>query len=213
MTHKPIQEWLKGKSAEDLVLLESGGRVFFPDVIHRLKRKASASRGAEFEPVNVAVCVPRAPEKALARRDALKLAARLGIDREKDADVFDTIDKFALVAHAVRTLEPPHGQFQPLEWLVSTKENEGFDERSLWAIWERLKFYEEICDPRITEPMSEEDVIAAAFAIDRVRNLSPLVAIAGSELDNFVISMASLLCRYRLSCFSTPSGETSSPAP
>ena len=86
MTHKPIQEWLKGKSAEDLVLLESGGRVFFPDVIHRLKRKASATRGAEFEPVNVAVCVPRAPEKALARRDALKLAARLGIGREKGID-------------------------------------------------------------------------------------------------------------------------------
>lgn len=210
---KPVQEWLKGKAAEDITLLEHGGRVYFPDVIHRLKRKAKDGRGAEFEPVNVVVCVPRAPERALARRDAIKLAKKWDIDREKDADIFDTLDKFALVSHAVRTEEPPHGQAFPLEWMVSSREGEGFDERSLWAVWDRLKFYEEICDPRITEPMSEEDVLAAAFAIERVRNLSPLVAIAGPALDNCVISMASLLCRYRLASFSAPSGTSDTPAP
>jgi len=57
--------------------------------------------------------------------------------------------------------------------------------------------------------MSEEDVIAACFAIAKVRNLSPLVAIAGSELDSFVISMASLVARYRMRELSSPSSEMS----
>lgn len=206
---KPTQEWLVGKTADDLDLIEHGGRVYFHDVMHRIKRKAKEGKGAVFEPMPVVVCVPRAPERALARRDALELAREWKIDREKDADIFDTLDKFALVAHAVRTVEPPHGQFQPLRYLVSTKEGEGFDERALWAIWERIKLYEEMVDPRITEPMSEEDVIAACFAIAKVRNLSPLVAIAGSELDNCVISMASLVTRYRMQELSSPSSETS----
>lgn len=197
---KPAREWLKGKTAADFDLIEQGGRIYFPDVIYRLRKSGA------FEEVPVAVCVPRPHEKAIARIQAIKLAATWKIDREKDADHFETLDTFAVLSQAIRTREPPHGQFQTIEWLLSTKEDEGFDERSLWAIWERVKAYGEIMDPRITEPNTEE-VIAAAVAIDRVRNLSPLVAIAGSAVDSFVVEMAAILCRYLRQKPSVPSAE------
>lgn len=201
---KPAREWLKGKTAADFDLIEQGGRIYFPDVVYRLRK------GGKFEEVPVAVCVPRPYEKAMARLRAIKLAADWKIDREKDADHFETLDTFSVLSQAIRTREPPHGQFQPVEWLLSTKEDEGFDERSLWAIWERVKAYGEIMDPRITEPNTEE-VIAAAVAIDRVRNLSPLVAIAGSAVDSFVVEMATILCGYLRQRPSAPSDETSTP--
>lgn len=200
---KPARAWLHGKTAADLDIVEHGGRLYFPDAIQRLKP------GGKFEEVTVAVCVPRAPEKALARRDAIALFTKWKLDRDKDADYFDTLDKFAVLAHAIRD-PATHGQFQPLEWLVSGKENEGFEERSLWAVWERLKIYQEFTDPTITEP-DEEEVLAAAAGIDRVRNLSPLVAIAGPALDSCVISMASLLCRYRTLVLSRQSTENFTP--
>lgn len=202
---KPASEWLKGKTAADLDLIEFGGRIYFPEVVYRLRK------GGKFEEVPVAVIVPRLPEKALARAKAVELAPKLKIDREKDADHFETLDTFAILSQAIRTREPPHGQFQPLEWLLSTKEDEGFDERSLWALWERVKAYGEILDPRITEP-NEEEVIAAAVAIDRVRNISPLVAIAGPALDSFVVSIAANLCRCLRQPLSSPSSEISTPA-
>lgn len=201
---KPLREWLKGKTAADLDLLEHGGRVFFPDVVHKIRR------AGKFDAVRVVVCVPRAPEKALARRDAIALARRWDLDREKDADLFDTLDKFAVLAHAIRDPET-FGQFQPLEWLLSTKADEGFEERSLWAVHERLSMYEEIVDPRITEPMTEEEVMQAAFAIDRVRNLSPLAGIAGPAVDSCVIGMASTLCKYQTLVLSLQSTERSTP--
>ena len=210
---KPVAEWLKGKTAEDLDVLEFGGRVYFPETIHRLKRKAKDGKGAVFEPVPVAVCVPRAPEKALARRDALKLAADWKIDRKEDADLFEMIDRFALLAHAIRTPNEPHGQAFPLAWLVSTREGEGFDERSLDALYERLRAYEDIVDPRITDPMTEEEVMQAAFAISRVRNLTPLAVMSGRGLDSCVIGMATILCKYQTLLLSSPSTENSTPAP
>lgn len=203
---KPAREWLKGKTAADLELVEHAGRVYFPDAIQRLRP------GGKFAEVKVAVCVPRAPEKAMARRDAIALFSKWKLDREKDADYFDTLDKFAILSHALREPEAPYGQFHPLEWLVSDKPGEGFDERSLWAAWDRLKVYQELLDPTLTQP-DEEEVLAAAAGIDRVRNLSPLVAIAGPALDSFVVSMASLLCRYRTLVLSQPSPANSTPAP
>lgn len=204
---KPLREWLKGKTAEDLDLIEFGGRVFFPETIHRIKK------GGKFEPVDVVVCVLRPFEKALARRDAVKFAKQWGLDREKDADQFEMLDLFARVSHAIRTKEPPHGQAYGLEWLLSTKEDEGFDERSLLAVWERARVYEDLIDPRIVEPMTEEEVMQTAFAIDRVRNLTPLVATGGQGLDSCVIGMASILCKYQTLILSSQSTENLTPVP
>lgn len=188
---KPAREWLKGKTAADLDLVEFGGRIFFPETIHRLKK------GGKFEPVEVVVCVLRPTEKALARRDAKRFAERWQLDREKDADQFEIIDIFARLSHAIRTKELEHGQAYTLDTLVSNKPDEGFDERSLLAVWERIRVYEDLIDPNIVEPMSEEEVLQTAYAIDRVRNLTPLAATGGRALDSCVIGMASILCKYQ----------------
>ena len=204
---KPAREWLKGKTAEDLDLVEFGGRVFIPETIQRVKA------GGKFEAVEVTVCVLRTPEKALARRDAKKLAERWQLDREKDADQFEIIDIFARLSHAIRTKESPHGQAYPLEWLISNKPDEGFDERSLLAVWERLRVYEDLLDPNIVEPMSEEEVLQTAYAIDRVRNLTPLAATGGRALDSCVIGMASILCKYQTLLLSSQSTVSLTPEP
>lgn len=195
---KPLREWLAGKTAADFDLIEAGGRIFFPDVVHRVRS------GGKFEETPVLVAVPRPVEKAAARREALTLFAKWKLDREKDGDLFDMIDKFAILARAIRTRDDGHGQAFPLEWLLSDRPDEGFEERSLWAVWERMKAYENLIDPAITEP-DEEEVIAAAQGIARVRNLSPLAVISGPELDSFVVCMATILCTCLARSPSSPS--------
>lgn len=204
---KPAREWLKGKTAADLDLVEFGGRIFFPETIHRLKK------GGKFEPVEVVVCVLRPTEKALARRDAKRFAERWQLDREKDADQFEIIDIFARLSHAIRTKEPEHGQAYTLDTLVSNKPDEGFDERSLLAVWERIRVYEDLIDPNIVEPMSEEEVLQTAYAIDRVRNLTPLAATGGRALDSCVIGMASILCKYQTLLLNSQSTASLTPEP
>lgn len=205
-----LRDWLKGKTAADLDMIEICGRMHFPDKVYRLAKDGS------FTEVPVLVRVPRLTERAQARREAVELFAKWKLDRDKDDDYFATLNRFAILAHAIRDAadpkekDEPRGQFQPLEWLMSREPGKGFDDASLWNIWERVKIYEEMLEPSITEPTTE-DVIAAVLGIDAVRNLSPLAAIAGSGVESFVISMAVHLASYlRQKPFSQPI-ETSTP--
>jgi hypothetical protein len=183
-----LHEWLKGKTVEELGLIEHGGRILFPDKIRRLKTDGT------FDDVEVRVRVPRTPELLQARSDAREFFRKRKMDPKEDADLFDQLDTMAILARALRDKTPPHDQFQPLEYLLSTEPGKGFDTESLMDVWTRLEVYRKMIDPRVTAA-SEEDVIRTAFAIDRVQNISPLAAIAGSELDSFMTTMGSLLAR------------------
>lgn len=196
-----LHEWLEGKTVEDLALIEHGGRLLFPDKI----RRVTASGG--YEDVKVLVRVPRTVEIMDARRDARKFCTSRGIDPKEDADLFEQLDQMAILARAVRDPAPPHDQFQPLEFLLSNEPGKGFDTESLVDVWRRLEVYRRMIDPAVTR-VSEDDVVRAAYAIDKVQNLSPLVGIAGQELDSSIITMASMLVRYLTLLQSSPSGAT-----
>ncbi|WP_437759483.1 hypothetical protein [Sorangium sp. So ce1389] len=198
-------EWLQGKTLADLNAVELGGRLLFPDTIKRCKRDGS------FEEVPVMVRVPRQPELLEARVQAAELFRAKKLDRDRDQDVFEQFETLCILSKALRDAKPPHDQHAPVEWLISGEPGKGYDLPSLMEVWEHIRVYQELIDPRITEPTTE-DVVAAVMAIDRVRNLSPLAGIAGSALDSFVISMAVLLASYLRSKPSSPSSETSTPA-
>lgn len=205
-----LREWLKGKTAADLGMIEHAGRMHFPDKVFRLGKDGT------FIEVPVLVRVPRIAEKAQARREAIELFNKWKLDRDKDDDYFATLNRFAILSHAIRDPEDGVGrgeppQFQPLEWLMSREPGKGFDDASLWNIWERVKIYDELLEPGITEPTTE-DVIAAVIGIDAVRNLSPLAVIAGSAVEPFVISMAVHLASFLRGKPSLQSTETSPPA-
>lgn len=183
-----LHEWLEGKTVEDLALIEHGGRMLFPDKIRRV------TAAGKFEDVRVLVRVPRTVEIMDARRDARKFCKDKGLDPQEDADLFEQLDQMAVLARALRDPNSPQDQFQPLEFLLSNEPGKGFDTESLVDVWRRLEIYRKMIDPAVTR-VSEDDVVRAAYAIDKVQNLSPLVGIAGNELDSSIITMASMLSR------------------
>lgn len=210
MPSENARDWLKGKTLEDLEIIEFGGRNFFQDKILKAKKGG-------FEEFPVMVCVPREPEIAKARVEAVELFRKRKLDRKEDEDLFAELDMLCQLARAIRTLTPPHGQYMPVEHLIGrtdpkTGESEGFDIPSLHDLWERVQTYRKLIDPRIYDP-SIEEVFAACDAIAKVRNLSPLVAIAGPDVDSFVITIASTLSIYRTQLRSWQSNESETPEP
>lgn len=211
MASENARRWLNGKTLEDLDVIEFGGRLLFPDKILKVRR------GGKFDEIEVAVRIPREPEIATARVEAVRLFKARGLDRKDDADLFEQLDVFCKLALAIRTRKPPHPQFLPVEELIGrtnpeTGETTGFDATSLFDLWQRIETYRTMCDPRITEP-TVEDVLIAADGIARTRTISPLVAIAGPELDSFIVSMGSLLSNYRTELLRLQSIAISMPEP
>jgi hypothetical protein len=197
-------EWLDGKTAEDLAAIEVAGRLLFPD------RLLKPQKGGGFEEIPVMIRVPRPQEVMEARGEAIRIFRKQGLDRKEDSELFEELDTLCNLARAIRSATPPHAQFITVEEMLS-RDEKGYDIPSLFDLWERVQFYRKNIDPRLIE-FSEEDVVTAALAIDRVQNLGPLVGIAGSEVDSFVISMASLLAKCLMHKPSSPSTETSTPA-
>jgi hypothetical protein len=179
-------EWVDGKTAEELDAIEFNGRTLWKDHIRRIKRDGT------FEDLPILVRCPRPIEIMQARSEAVELFRKQKLDREKDNDLFEQLDTLAVLSKAIRDTAAPHDQLQTLEFLLSHKPGEGFDIESLMDVWTRLEAYRRLLDPRITE-VSEDDAIRAALAIERVRNVSPLAAIAGHELDGCIVTMASML--------------------
>jgi hypothetical protein len=181
-----MHEWLKGKKVEDLAIIEHGGRVLFKDAVKRIRSDGS------FEEIEIRVRVLRDIEKMKARKEAREIFAKQKLDPKEDADLFEQLDTMAQLARAMRSKDAPHDQFQPLEYLLSDKPGEGFDSESLIDVWRHLEIYSKMVNPAVTV-VTEDDVIRSARAVSEVQNLSPLVGIAGTELDSYVITMASLL--------------------
>ena len=183
---KENHEWVLGKTPEELDAIEHNGRTLFKDHIRRIKKDGT------HEDVEILVRCPRPLEVMAARKEAVDLFKKQGLDREKDHDLFDQLDTLAVLSKAIRDPSHPQDQLQTLEFLLSSKPGEGFDVESLMDVWTRLEGYRRLLDPRITE-VTEDDAIRAAVAIERVRNISPLAAIAGHELDNCIVIMACML--------------------
>lgn len=179
-----VHEWLQGKTIEDLDVVENSNRLLFADTI---KRKGPKGQLIEEQ---VRVRVPRMDDQVKARIEAVDMARKFKIDRDKDADLFEEFETIAMLSRCIREKDDPHGQAYTFDQLYT-----GYDANSLYDIWNRIQHYNKMTDPRLSDP-DIQDVVVAAMGIAKKKNLSPLIGIAGSDLDSFVISMASLLATY-----------------
>lgn len=206
-----VTEWVAGKTPADFDIMEFGGRVLWPDKIRRLKK--SAGSAPTFEEFPVLLQVPRFDEELMAAADAERILADRGIVRGKSdryEQFLEQLEVFAKVARAIREPKPPHAQWRSVDVLIATKET-GIEVRELFGVWQRLEVYAKMQDARIAE-IDEPLAVQMAYAITEARNLSPLVAIAGAEVDSFVISMASTLVRCLTDRSYSPSLATSTRA-
>jgi hypothetical protein len=211
-------DWLEGKDPADLDVIELGGRRLYPDTIRRRGTKGDASKVVE---VPVRLRVPSTADKALARLDALRwareLVAQQGTKVAEQMTIavaesllgrtyFDELDTKCLLARCMFEADPPHDQYL-LYGLLDSRH----DHASLMEVWDRLNFYWDWEEPRTAE-VDEGRFLAMVAAIDRVRNLSPLAGIAGSERVSFILSMASRLLPSPTGSSGAPSTASSTPA-
>jgi hypothetical protein len=204
MDAKFVSEWIKGKTAADFDLIEYGGRMLWPDKLHRLKP------GGKFEEIPICVQVPRFDEELVAMAQAEAMLTEKGLDRKDHESTFETLEQLAKVAVAIREPKPPHAQFQTLDVLISSKDT-GIETRELFAVWQRIELYQKLHDARLSD-IDEPTAIALAHAINEVRNISPLVAIVGLDVDSCVVSMAATLVRCLTDRSYSPSLASSTPA-
>jgi hypothetical protein len=120
---------------------------------------------------------------------------------------FDEMDTVCLLATCILRREPPHAPRHPYLILDAT-----YPRPSLYELWYRLEFWMRQEDPRAAV-LTEDGFWTVVANVARVRNTSPLVAIGGSELDSFLVSMASRLHDFRTRKPGSPSSEISTPAP
>jgi hypothetical protein len=197
--------WLSGKDPAELDILELNGRALYPESIKRRNKK----HRDVIESVAVRLRVPSTIDKANARIDALAWAQKIAklphrpTVPEAEATLggayFNELDDKCLLARCIFEHEPPHDPYLLAEFLDEVHEH-----ASLLELWDRLSFWQSWEDVRVGE-LDEQKFLTIVAAIDRVRNLGPLVAIAGSARDSCVISMA-----VRLQSFLTP--KSSSPS-
>lgn len=199
-TKADIREWLQGKTVEDLEVVEQAGRLLFPEVLRRRTPKG-------YEEEKVRLRVPRPLEITQARVEAIAMASKYKIDREKDSDLFEEYETICRLSKAIREYAEPHGQAYTAEQLLS-----GYDSVCLQDLWQRVDVYQKMIDPRITD-VDADDVINAARGIAHTMSLSPLAAIAGSELDSCIITMACMLVNCLTQRLILQSPEILAPAP
>lgn len=215
MTKKNPAEFFQGKTVEDLAAIECGGRVLIPDALRTVNAKG------EVVEHKVLVRVPTPGERSRARADAVahvgkEYADRMGRDREKwtverakavvGPEVFDDLDTYAIVARSL--FEPTLNDGKPQQAYMLQVLYDGFSQRTVFDMWDRINLYADMFDPRI-DTMDEGMLWGAVEAIAKVQNLSPLAVIAGSEQPNFIVRMAVELSNYRKRSSILLSPETS----
>jgi hypothetical protein len=209
--HDGLRSWLQGKTGDDLDVIEFGPRPAYLEHIVRRNPKSG-----ERESVAVRICAPTHVDRCRARIEALEWVQKLArLDKrptwQEACDVFgpvyvDELDTVCLVARITRDHDAPEHQHRGYEAL-----DELYGRASVMDLWERINVLDAWTDPRATE-LSEDDFWAVVATIDKVKNTSPLAAIAGGARDSFVTSMASRLLNFRISKSPSPSGATSTRA-
>lgn len=194
---------VEGKTWDELEVLESSGRLLFPDSIKR------RGKTRQIEEVAICIRVLRKDEKRAARLEARAWASKLGVDVEKDRDIFEDLDTLCILARAIRERAAPHEQHQQAEWLESH-----YDSGSLAQIWDRLSVYEQMIDPRLDE-MSEDDFWRTVLSISSTRSPKALTDFVPRLQQSFIISMADqvLLSPTLKSFVASRDSSTAEPSP
>lgn len=200
MSERFIQEWLKGKTAEDFDVIEHQGRVLWPYKLSRLTADAAKGK-SEREETDVFLRTLDTYDIGRAGLAAQKLFAALGFNVEKDRsaheEIWDELIVYARFCYAVRAADGSQ-MFTPDNLIPSGDGGSNaarIPRHAIFDVQRQLYLLGGFEDSRLEE-MSVDEVIGAARAIARVRNLSPLVALGGALQDTFVIILAQQLVMY-----------------
>jgi hypothetical protein len=207
MPTNDVMDWLKGKTPEDFAIIEHCGRLLWPIKLQRLKSDKKVSE----EPAYLQVLDP------LDLMDAKQAAARLfdarkfDKDDERYKDMWAMLEMYAQVAIALRdneaNVDGTHYQKHSVDILLDSKAT-SISYAEVRRLHSMLDIFSKFEDPRLDQ-MTVEEVMELVYAIAKARNLSPLVGIAGSAVDTFVMSMADLLMRFHLLALSSQPPEKS----
>lgn len=185
--------------AELEVARHESGRLMFPDELRRVNERG------ELSTTKIRVWVPTPSDQIDARVQArIWFGSKKGLDPERDRDLFDEMEQICLLARAIRTTEPPHGQ------LCDATELAGYDEACLHDILERINAYKAALDPRPSD-LDDEHFWNTVITIARTASLVPLAGIAGRAQRSFITRMAREASRSRTDRSSAPSSESSTP--
>jgi hypothetical protein len=203
-----VEEWLKGKTREDFALIEHcNGRLLWPVKINRLRKNG------KFEEESAYLQVLDPVDVMDATQEAMRIFDERGFDKddERVAAIWTELEMFARISVALRSVEKDSDGIYPnmhsLDMLLDVKTT-GISRSEVENLNRRLDIVTKLQDPRLDD-VDRATVIRVANAIAETGNLSPLVAIAGSELDTCVVGMASILIECLRHEFSSPSLENS----
>ena len=204
-----VEEWIKGKTREDFTLTEHcKGRLLWPVKINRLRKTGKFDE----EPAFLQVLDPL--DVMEATREAMRVFKEQGFDKddERAAAIWTELEMFARMSIALRSTQKDADGIYPnmhsLDMLIDVKET-GISRSEVESLSKRLDIVTKLQDPRL-EDIDRATVVRVAVGIAETGNISPLVAIAGSEMDTCVVGMASILTeclQHQLSAQSPPNSS------
>ena len=179
---KPIAVF-GGRTWEELEVLEhEAGQLMFPAELRRRDTKGTVVK------TKVRVRVPSPQDHFAARAQARKWAKTIELDPVADQDMFEQLEQLALLSRAIRTGDPPYGQFATAEELGA------YDESSLRDIQEQISGFKAMLDPG-DSLQTEEQVWRAIITVAREATIAPVLAFAGRDQPSLVVRMALEACR------------------
>lgn len=178
-------ESLLSQGWKNLEAVEFKGRLFFPEKI--FKRTAKGDLAAE----DIYLRVPREHEIRKARAEARRIAKEDGIDPEKDADLFETLDNICLLHLAIRNPKPQH---EPLVGFPHELE-ENYDSASLAQVARKLRALMVAIDP-VPPDLTEEQLLAVVAALAKDRTVLPLAVCDPASQHTCILYMAARLQSY-----------------
>lgn len=164
---------------ETLGVAEHAGILHLPASI---KRRA-ASGGVDMTPVMLrnVTNIHRFQCRAAAR----EYAKTVKLDVERDVDMVNEIENYAILAYAIRDPKTYDQHVPGVAELVTR-----YDAQSLVELWGVYNAWVEMLDPRFGE-LDDEQLWKVIARIAAEKTIAPLVALAGFEQHTCIIAMAS----------------------
>jgi hypothetical protein len=204
--------WAKGKTVENLEIVIENGEPLYPDAICKIDFE---KRALVDHPVYL-----RVPSQLRDGPGARRGARLPGRPRQDPRDKFDeeTAIKFFgraqfehtenlhILERSIRRRGDPKRVY-----MIATELDRNHPAPALMATLDKLAALRKIVDARLTEAelTDEKTFWSVVGGIAKTGNLSPLVVIAGQDLDSFLTSMAARLWSFQTASSSPPSSESS----
>lgn len=146
------------------------------------------------------------PQRFRARALSRELAARHKLDLDRDSDLVDQLENYAILAFAIRDPKTFDQHAPDAETLLAR-----YDTQSLAELWGRYDVWISMLDPRFGE-MDGEQLWRVIVRIAREKTPAPLVAMHGAAQFTCIVLMAEQALRSTIAPSWLQSPETSSAA-